>query len=309
MQRPWDLAESPRAVTPAPRASIEEQATAALTLLGDLAGDQQSLQEELIEAGLPVLVQCLLARGMEAAAGADGGGAALLRNRQVSRLLATLCLHHPTHRLLLASPLLHWLRRASVEDDSFVSSSAPRALLHLAYPVVAPANPQVAQPGAWEALARLRSWWNASPVGEALDDAIERMTDDHGAGLPPVYLDGTHLVNPKARHHRTLGAKGRGAPAPDGPAFDIVFVHGLMGDAFRTWRMRSYHPGWGFGAYAMPHDQVWPSAWLQADFPNARVLSYEYSAPMGYKWFTGETCEGWQGAMSSNGAFQGAREA
>lgn len=121
-----------------------------------------------------------------------------------------------------------------------------------------------------------------------MEDAIDSIVDDNIAGLPPIYLDGVQLVNPSADHHRVLGVKGRASSSPGTPEIDVVFVHGLMGDAFRTWRMRGYSPGWGFGLYPMPAAQLWPREWLQRDLPTARLLSYEYHAPMGYKWFTGE---------------------
>ena len=41
----------------------------------------------------------------------------------------------------------------------------------------------------------------------------------------------------------------------------------------------------------MPSHQLWPHEWLQSDFPGARVLSYEYHAPMGYRWFTGQEAD------------------
>jgi ankyrin repeat protein len=47
-------------------------------------------------------------------------------------------------------------------------------------------------------------------------------------------------------------------------AVDIVFIHGLTGDSFRTWNHKS-------GCH-------WPHALLPADVPNARVLTFGYDA-------------------------------
>jgi len=80
---------------------------------------------------------------------------------------------------------------------------------------------------------------------------------------PPVIMDGVHLVQPWAPHHRAL-AEGRAGT----PKIDVVFVHGLRGGAFSTWR--PWIPG------KPSHDGCWPREWLGSDIPQARLLTVGY---------------------------------
>ena len=126
------------------------------------------------------------------------------------------------------------------------------------------------------------------------------------ADNPPRYRDGVHLFDPAHDMHHVLGARGRDCvdTKAGAPAYDVVFVHGLMGDAFRTWRRRDVRPGWGFGTYRLEPCMTWPGAWMRGDRrgrkdhdgtedaaeeipPHGRLLSYQYHAPLGYAWFTG----------------------
>lgn len=52
---------------------------------------------------------------------------------------------------------------------------------------------------------------------------------------------------------------------------DIVFLHGLTGNAFTTW----YHKG---------IDVHWPSAYLREDIPDARIISFGYDADVSNWW-------------------------
>jgi hypothetical protein len=65
----------------------------------------------------------------------------------------------------------------------------------------------------------------------------------------------------------------RAAEAPD---LDVVFVHGIRGGPFVTWR-RIYSPS--TPAATLEHELCWPSLWLAEDVPKARLLSMQYSAP------------------------------
>ena len=55
------------------------------------------------------------------------------------------------------------------------------------------------------------------------------------------------------------------------PSIDIVFVHGLTGNAYKTW----LHEGTGVH---------WPSALLKQDIPDARILSFGYDADIVNFW-------------------------
>ena len=61
---------------------------------------------------------------------------------------------------------------------------------------------------------------------------------------------------------------------------DVVFVHGIRGGAFATWRregVQNLQPGHKPGN--LDHPYCWPSTWLPQDVPEARLLSMEYAAP------------------------------
>ena len=61
---------------------------------------------------------------------------------------------------------------------------------------------------------------------------------------------------------------------------DVVFVHGIRGGAFATWRregVQNVQPGHKPGN--LDHPYCWPSTWLPQDVPEARLLSMEYAAP------------------------------
>ena len=61
---------------------------------------------------------------------------------------------------------------------------------------------------------------------------------------------------------------------------DVVFVHGIRGGAFATWRRKGVvntDPEHTEGN--LDHPYCWPSEWLTKDVPQARLLSMEYAAP------------------------------
>ena len=65
-----------------------------------------------------------------------------------------------------------------------------------------------------------------------------------------------------------------------------MFVHGIRGGPFVTWRRvrtaKTLDPKTGNLQMAVPdmhHDLCWPTVWLKADMPGARLLSLEYAAP------------------------------
>lgn len=78
----------------------------------------------------------------------------------------------------------------------------------------------------------------------------------------------------------------------EAPSIDVVFVHGIRGGPFVTWR-RERTPGVPPPA-SVVHDQCWPSTWLVDDVPTARLLSMEYAAP----------ASGWEVRTSKPAAIQ-----
>ena len=90
----------------------------------------------------------------------------------------------------------------------------------------------------------------------------------HGGSQPrPLYGDGVYLLS----------------DPPERPTIDVVFIHGLRGGPFATWRARDEADGAagsspgerGAAAKARPIC-VWPADWLPADAVGARLLSLSY---------------------------------
>ncbi|KAG9347650.1 hypothetical protein JZ751_005222 [Albula glossodonta] len=59
---------------------------------------------------------------------------------------------------------------------------------------------------------------------------------------------------------------------------DVLFVHGLLGAAFKTWRQKDCDLTEEEKATGVREDytECWPKSWLAADCPNLRILSVEY---------------------------------
>ena len=74
-------------------------------------------------------------------------------------------------------------------------------------------------------------------------------------------------------------------PHAGAPLVDVVFVHGIRGGAFATWRregVQNREPGHKGGS--LDHGYCWPSVWLPQDVPQARLLSMEYAAAPASGW-------------------------
>jgi protein SERAC1 len=68
------------------------------------------------------------------------------------------------------------------------------------------------------------------------------------------------------------------------PALDVVFVHGIRGGAFATWRREGVLAR-GAARDHLERSVCWPAAWLAPALPNARLISVDYAAP----------ASGWEG--------------
>ncbi|KAL0967791.1 hypothetical protein UPYG_G00256990 [Umbra pygmaea] len=78
------------------------------------------------------------------------------------------------------------------------------------------------------------------------------------------YQDGVYVLHPQCRTSQPIKA-------------DVLFIHGLLGAAFKTWRQKDCELTVKEKAGA-PEDytQCWPKSWLAVDCPNLRILSVEY---------------------------------
>ncbi|TRY57058.1 hypothetical protein DNTS_023960, partial [Danionella cerebrum] len=81
------------------------------------------------------------------------------------------------------------------------------------------------------------------------------------------YQDGVYILHPQCRTNQPIKA-------------DVLFVHGLLGAAFKTWRQKDHDVTEDDKAEGVKEDytECWPKSWLAADCPNLRILSVEYDS-------------------------------
>ncbi|XP_034143729.1 protein SERAC1 isoform X2 [Esox lucius] len=79
------------------------------------------------------------------------------------------------------------------------------------------------------------------------------------------YQDGVYVLHPQCRTSQPIKA-------------DVLFIHGLLGAAFKTWRQKDCDLAENEMAAGASEDytQCWPKSWLASDCPNLRILSVEY---------------------------------
>ncbi|CAL8317020.1 unnamed protein product [Merluccius merluccius] len=79
------------------------------------------------------------------------------------------------------------------------------------------------------------------------------------------YQDGVYVLHPQTRSNQPIKA-------------DVLFVHGLLGAAFKTWRQKDCDGSKDEAGSREDYTECWPKSWLAADCPNLRVLSVEYDS-------------------------------
>ncbi|XP_058656681.1 protein SERAC1 [Ammospiza caudacuta] len=79
------------------------------------------------------------------------------------------------------------------------------------------------------------------------------------------YADGVYVLHPQYRSSQPVRA-------------DILFVHGLLGAAFKTWRQQDMdrHLDRRASEGEEEYTQCWPKTWLASDCPSLRIISVEY---------------------------------
>ncbi|XP_073527616.1 protein SERAC1 [Phyllobates terribilis] len=78
------------------------------------------------------------------------------------------------------------------------------------------------------------------------------------------YLDGVYVLYPQHRTSQLTKA-------------DVLFVHGLMGAAFKTWRQQDRdQPLDESASQEEDYTECWPKDWLAEDCPALRIISVEY---------------------------------
>ncbi|XP_069811069.1 protein SERAC1 [Dendropsophus ebraccatus] len=77
------------------------------------------------------------------------------------------------------------------------------------------------------------------------------------------YPDGVYVLHPQYRTSQAIKA-------------DVLFVHGLLGAAFKTWRQQDRDQPLEESAQEDDYTECWPKDWLAEDCPALRIISVEY---------------------------------
>lgn len=85
----------------------------------------------------------------------------------------------------------------------------------------------------------------------------------------------------------SVDASHSGAGTREPPLLDVVFVHGLRGGPYKTWRISEDKSSTKSGLVEKIDQEAgklgtfWPGEWLSADFPQARMFSLKYKVCSG----------------------------
>lgn len=291
----------------------------ALKVLCALASGSSDNRKWLLDAGLPRLLQIIASdRGQSMETGTDSNAQEcqfptipVKLQRQISRLLALLSIEISGSESIVRNNFVPWLQFLAASEDCKVSSNAAKVLLHIEAAdksgllvskagddFLLEASRQMAKKSCDITTSKIQD-----SIGHHLGKQLMSLAIDDKQDLfikqkhrETIWLDlsqerltfhdGIHLLTPLAKHHEILAQKGIKTKEKGAPEMDIVFVHGIRGGAFITWRQE--------GAFArggargnVDHSVCWPAAWLAPKFPNARMITVEYAAPA--TWWEGES--------------------
>ncbi|KAJ7336654.1 Serine active site containing protein 1 [Desmophyllum pertusum] len=112
-------------------------------------------------------------------------------------------------------------------------------------------------------LPLLRSWLYSDDLA-LFSHAVRTLANlDRDFCKDESYEDGVYLLHPQGRYSTSIDA-------------DVVFVHGLRGGPFMTWRQQEEKDVKKSGT------DCWPKSWLVRDIPNIRVLMVEYDTSLSH---------------------------
>ena len=291
----------------------------ALKVLSALVANDKSNRAWMLSAGAPQLLQQLMINrdkpeeqddneSNEAISWSNFGSIKYIPvpvQRQVSRLLAIMSIENSGAEAIAHSGWVPWLQHLAASADCKVSSNAARALLH----VEASQRSGLLVPGVRERdlLNTARALTTEKGVHQEVKDSQSHVQQSQnllrgnqsfypirkrkesrwtevGEDDRLVLHDGIHLFAPLSHHHEVLAQCGTADHSPQAPDIDIIFLHGIRGGAFITWRFEgSLQRGKAQGN--LDHSICWPTAWLAPEFPSSRIISAEYAAP----------ASGWEG--------------
>ncbi|XP_066229026.1 protein SERAC1 isoform X1 [Saccopteryx leptura] len=82
------------------------------------------------------------------------------------------------------------------------------------------------------------------------------------------YQDGVYVLHPQCRTSQPIKA-------------DVLFIHGLMGAAFKTWRQQDSDQALADQvSEEARYTACWPKTWLARDCPALRIISVEYDTSL-----------------------------
>ncbi|GFS33193.1 alpha/beta-Hydrolases superfamily protein [Actinidia rufa] len=154
----------------------------------------------------------------------------------------------------------------------------------------------------------LNTFCNDQIVGNTSNKNVSDSNSQHPNRKCPRYAELIFLINPELPHWKcpeeALDTAGRrltknpnsvsddslsthinetqSYSKSDVPSLDVVFVHGLRGGPFKTWRLSEDKSSTKSGLVekideeAGKHGTFWPGEWLSADFPHARLFTLKY---------------------------------
>ncbi|XP_033632514.1 protein SERAC1-like isoform X1 [Asterias rubens] len=122
----------------------------------------------------------------------------------------------------------------------------------------------------------LASWMKSDCIPLAAQAARALINMDRDT-LTEKLHDGIFLLHPQVRMRQSLEA-------------DVVFVHGLLGGAFKTWRQKDPEAKTSKGPIKEEEEEVevhndeatecWPKTWLAKDCPHMRIITISYDTHM-----------------------------
>lgn len=291
----------------------------ALKVLSALASGSSDNRKWLLVAGLPRLLQIIandkgqhMQHGTENATESPKDAAIPVKlQRQISRLLALLSIEISGSESIVRNNFVPWLQFLAASEDCKVSSNAAKALLHVEAAHKSRLLVSTMSDDYLLEVSRrmakkpheLPSAQIQEPLGQHLGKQMMCLGIDDKQDLfikqkhrETIWLDlsqdrltfhdGVHLLSPLAKHHEVMAQNGIQSTQQGTPDMDIVFVHGIRGGAFITWRQQgAFSRGGARGN--VDHSVCWPAAWLAPKFPNARMITVEYAAPA--TWWEGES--------------------
>lgn len=295
----------------------------ALKVLSALASGEKQVRTWLVSAGAPRLLRTVFTNRdtfniSDGQQQKQSWGDATLHEaiplhiqRQVIRLLALLSMEIGGAEALVRTSWIPWLQHLAASEDCKVSSHASRALLHIE--TAGKSGLMLPKIDDMNLLNASRHY--AKHYDQFYPDRVLASGNaDHYAGSKLIHLnlpdkdrllrrenrkqgvwknlqderlvlhDGIHLFSPLNGHHEALAQMGINDRSPKSPDIDIVFLHGIRGGAFITWRFEGALSR-GKARGNVDHSVSWPAAWLAPQLPNARLISAEYAAP----------ASGWEG--------------